>query len=70
MTDKPKSKPNPKLDKFLKEVNDLGDKYKFQIVPTLRYSADAIVPSMKIVDMIPEDDKANGKPIISDKKDK
>lgn len=56
--DKPKSNPsNPKLDKFLEEINKLGEKYQYKIVPVLRYGNDGIIPSISIVDTVPQDTK-------------
>lgn len=44
---------NPKMLKFLGEMNQLLTRYQYQLVPVILYSKKAIVPSIDLVDIIP-----------------
>lgn len=49
-----KSKPNPKMDAFVKELNELLDRYQYQIVPIVEYTKRGVLPTVSIVDVLPK----------------
>lgn len=47
---KPTSK---KLQKFLKEVNALCEKYQYKFVPVLSYNKKGVFPTLEVEDTLP-----------------
>ena len=45
---------NPKLEQFLSDLNKLTDHYQYSLKPTLVYSPNGIMPTIKVVDKIPD----------------
>ena len=47
------NKVDPKLSQFSEELNDLCDKYQYNLKPQLRTTVNGIVPTLNIVNKVP-----------------
>ena len=59
---------NKKLQQYTKDLNELNERYQYQLVPILRYSPTEIKPGLDVVDIPPP--KKAGKVIRKPKGDK
>ena len=57
-------KVNKKLQQFLEEINELQDKYQYQVTPTLQITHNGILPTLSIRDKIPEKGKPKVKSVV------
>ena len=60
-------KPNPKLQQFQQEMNELQEGYQYNLVPELSVSSRGIFPIIGVHDKVPE--KKNVKGFVKKEKD-